>query len=113
MSACLIYPFGWSDYKLKGICRSDSYRKGDCDLDWTYMLAALQSIICLISSCIVYVIASSKSLFPDEDFLQSLKIIFRIKRCESLKEIFKKQVNSDGFDVVARKEGNYGFVYNL
>jgi hypothetical protein len=34
-SACVIYPLGWSDSRIKDVCYSDKFKAGICEIKWT------------------------------------------------------------------------------
>jgi len=106
LAACLIYPFGWSDTKVKDLCQSECYFKGNCELNWTFILALIQSIISIILSIFVYLMASSTRLFPDnKGHFNKLKSLITIKR--SIDEIKSNK------SIELKSNRNYGFSFNL
>lgn len=79
MSACVIFPFGWSDSRVKETCKSTVYNRGTCEISWAFILAVIHSMICIVSSLLVYTLASKKSVFQDSDlFIKDVRSIFAL-----------------------------------
>jgi hypothetical protein len=58
ISACLIYPLGWSDQKVKETCHSNIYNFGNCEIKWAYKLAMVQSVTSVLLSILSFILAT-------------------------------------------------------
>lgn len=60
--ACVIYPFGWSDVKIKNICESNIYIQGNCEVKWSFILAIVQAVSSVLLAMIGVVLRLKSNL---------------------------------------------------
>lgn len=64
-SACLIYPLGWSDSRVKEICHSNKYDMGICELKWAFTLAIVQCVSSFLLSLLALFLATKTDINPN------------------------------------------------
>jgi len=59
---CVIFPAGWDNSTIKGICGAESgqYHLGDCEMRWAYILAIIGIFDCLFLAILAFVLACTQ-----------------------------------------------------
>ncbi len=111
LCACLIYPFGWSDPKVKELCKSNAYNSGDCLINWAFILALIESTASISLSMCVYFFTSSSRFFASNEFFSSLNSFLNQSPNHQIKLTRRVDSNVTKLDDTPMK--NYGFVFNI
>ena len=59
---CVIFPAGWDNDTIKGICGAEAgkYKLGNCEIRWAYILAIIGIIDCLFLAILAFVLACTQ-----------------------------------------------------
>lgn len=100
LAACVIYPLGWDNTKVKQICglNAEKYKRGDCEIRWAYILAMIGIFDALFLCILGYILGSKQvKLLPEAAMRSKRKFIKKIVHgilCHKLSCIFKLQMQS-------------------
>lgn len=67
LTACLVFPLGWSDPRVQEVCgpRTTKFKLGaNCELKWTYFLAGVQFVSSVLLSLLAHTLATNTDINP-------------------------------------------------